>query len=94
MTTSVCQPTSDQQGSPLVRRLVNFVLRSCAISFKPVSRYNSKLEELKQRFRRTLRRNLTAREEHLLELSEPMLGGSDLDDSTEPEQKRSDTEAA
>lgn len=76
-----------------MRRLVNFVLRSCAISFKPVSRYNSKLEELKQRFRRTLRRNLTAREEHLLELSEPMLG-SDLDDSTEPEQKRSDTEAA
>ncbi len=77
-----------------MRRLVNFVRRSCAISFKPVrSRYNSKLEELKQSFRRILRRKLTAREEQLLELSESMLG-TDLDDSPRPEQKRSDTEAA
>lgn len=77
-----------------MRRLVNFVRRSCAISFKPVrSRYNSKLEELKQGFRRILRRNLTAREEQLLELSESMLA-TDLDDSPRPQQKHSDTEAA
>ena len=77
-----------------MRRLVNFVRRSCAISFEPVrSRYNRKLEELKERFRHTLRRNLTAREEQLLELSEPVLG-SDPADFIEPQQERSDTEAA
>jgi hypothetical protein len=77
-----------------VRRLVNFVHRSCAISFKPVrSRYNSKLEELKQSFRRVLRRKLTAREEQLLELSESMLA-ADPDDLPGPEQKPRGTEAA
>lgn len=58
-----------------MRRLVNFVRRSCAIPFQPAtSRYNYALEQLRQRFRRILRRDLTAREERLLELSEPLLG--------------------
>ena len=68
-----------------MRRLVNFVRRSCAISFKPAScRYSSTLDQLKQRLKRILRRDLTPREEQLLELSEPILG-SDLNDSTKPE---------
>ncbi len=69
-----------------MRRFVNFVRRSCAISFKPAkSRYNSGLELLKQRLKRLFRRDLTAREEHLLELSAPIIG-SDLNELTEPEQ--------
>jgi len=70
-----------------VRRLVNFVRRSCAISFKPAkARHDSRFEELKQRLRRFLRRDLTAYEEHLLELSAPILG-SDMNESSEPEQE-------
>ncbi len=60
--------------SPEVRRLVNFVRRSCAISSKAVkSRNKFRLDELKLRLRRFLRRDLTPREEYLLELSEPIL---------------------
>jgi len=44
------------------------------VSSKPAkARYTSALELLKQRLRRFLRRDLTAREEHLLELTEPIL---------------------
>ena len=75
-----------------MRRLVNFVRRSCAISFKPAkSRYNAGLEQLKQTLQRVLRRNLTAREEHLLELSEPILGASE---PTEPENDNKNRKAA
>ena len=77
-----------------MRRLVNFVRRSCAISFKPAkSRYSYGLELLKQRLRRFLRRNLTAREEHLLELSAPILE-SEANESTEPEGMNDNREAA
>ncbi len=77
-----------------MRRLVNFVRRSCAISFKPAkSRYNAGLEQLKQTLQRVLRRSLTAREEHLLELSEPILG-LDLNESTEPEKDKKNRKAA
>ena len=69
-----------------MRRLVNFVRRSCAISLKPATRYNSSIEELKHHLRRFLGRDLTVREEHLLELSVPLLG-SDLSESSKPEQE-------
>ena len=69
-----------------MRRLVNFVRRSCTNSLKPAkSRYNCGLEMLKQRLKQFLRRDLTAREEHLLELSAPLLG-SDRIELTEREQ--------
>lgn len=72
-----------------MRRLVNFVRRSCAISSKPAkSRYDSALEQLKQRLRRFLRRDLTAREEHLLELSEPLLQSDLTERLLDQENKR------
>ena len=56
-----------------VRPLVQFVRRSCAISFKSArARHSSRLELLKQHLRAHLRRELTLREEQLLELSEPL----------------------
>lgn len=77
-----------------MRRLVNFVRRSCAISLKPAkSRYNSSVEELKQHLRRFLGRDLTRREEHLLELSAPILE-SEANESTEPEGMNDSREAA
>jgi len=69
-----------------VRRLVKLVRRSCAISFKPArARYNSRLERLKLRLRLFLKRDLTPREEQLLELSEPILDSEDVEESADEE---------
>jgi len=78
-----------------VRRLVTFVRRSCAISFKPErARYNSRLERLKLRLRLLLKRDLTPREEHLLELSEPLVDSPNVDsqdiEQTADEEDRSE----
>jgi hypothetical protein len=77
-----------------VRRLVYSVCRSCAISFKPAkARYNSRLEELKQRLRRLLRRRLTPREEYLLELSQPIVESEETE-VTPPDDSGSSSDAA
>ena len=69
-----------------VRRLVKLVRRSCAISFKPErARYNSRLERLKLRLRLFLKRDLTPREEQLLELSEPILDSEDPEEPADEE---------
>ena len=71
-----------------MRRLVSFVRRSCAISFKPErARYNSRLERLKLSLRVLLKRDLTPREEQLLELSEPILDSEDLEETTAEEDR-------
>ena len=76
-----------------MRRLVKFVRRSCAISFKPArARHNSRLESLKERLRLLLRRDLTAREEQLLELSEPILETTDVEPTCAEDSERTGTE--
>jgi hypothetical protein len=86
-----CQPFIGSETSHTevmtVRRLVTFVRRSCAISFKPErARYNSRLERLKLRLRLLLKRDLTPREEQLLELSEPILGSPDVEETAGEEE--------
>ncbi len=77
-----------------MRRLVNFVRRSCAISLKPAkARYNTAFEQLKQGFRRILGRDLTSREEHLLELSQPILG-SEINGAVEADHDKTNPQAA
>jgi hypothetical protein len=55
------------------------------------ARYDYRLEELKRRFQRLLRRELTPREEKLLELSAPILS---LDEDPRSEQDNLPPQAA
>lgn len=55
------------------------------------ARYDYRLEELKRRFQRLLRRELTPREEKLLELSAPILS---LDEDSPSEQDNLPPQAA
>ena len=76
-----------------VRPLVQFVRRSCAISLKPArARHNSRLELLKQHLRAYLRRELTLREEQLLELSEPLFETPDIESAEDEQLERTGTE--
>ena len=58
------------------------------VSFKPAkARYNSVVEQLKQRLRNYLRRDLTPREEQLVELSAPMLDSQDSEEEPTDEEE-------